>query len=41
MTISDNKRFLAYAFESSPAIIKVIDLHKKNKKPKNLTCSDI
>lgn len=41
MTISDNNRFLAYALESTPAIIIVVDLHNKKKKPKTLTCSDI
>lgn len=41
MTISDNKRFLAYSLESEPAIIIVVDLVNKKKKPKTLTCSDI
>ena len=40
MTISDNKRFLAYSQEADPAVITVVDLNKK-KKPKMLTCTDI
>ncbi len=41
ITLSGNNNFLAYAFKSSPAIIIVVDLSNKKKKPKILTTSDI
>ena len=41
MTISESRRYLAYALESSPAVIIVVDLVNKKKKPKTLTSRDI
>lgn len=41
MTLCDNKRYLAYALESDPAIIIIVDTKHKKKKTKILTCSEI
>jgi len=40
MTLSDNKHWLAYALEQTPAIIMVVDMFKKHKKPKYLMTRD-